>query len=232
MILIVHGGAGQKKPSRASLKSIEDALMAGYEVLKRGDTALDAVVRAVRIMEDSGHFNAGAGSVLQLDGVRRLDASVMEGAALQAGAVIGLEGIRNPIEAARRVMETQHVMLTNLGAQRIAKGLPPLPRPEEKTLARLERLKKKENETVQLYKEHFSTVGAVALDRYGNLAAGTSTGGTQIMLPGRVGDSPVIGAGTYAENATGAVSCTGTGEHIIRLVLDSVKSSMKQRMDL
>jgi beta-aspartyl-peptidase (threonine type) len=219
MILIVHGGAGPRKPSRASQRSIDDALTAGYEVLKKEGSALDTVVQAIRIMEDSGRFNAGVGSVLQMDGVRRLDASLMEGAALRTGSVIGLEGIRNPIEAARRVMNTPHVMFTNLGAQRIAKGLPRLPRPNKKAFARLARVKNTEKGLIDLFETYYSTVGAVALDRHGNLAAGTSTGGTWAMLPGRVGDSPVIGAGTYAENSSGAVSCTGTGEHIIRLAL-------------
>jgi beta-aspartyl-peptidase (threonine type) len=187
--------------------------------LPRGGTALDAVVRTITIMEDSGLFNAGLGGILQLDGVRRLDASLMEGKTLKAGCVIGLERIRNPIQAAKLVMKTPHVMLTNLGAQRIVKGLAPLPEPDAKTLAALERAKKKHGEAVRIYEKCFSTVGAVALDSSGNLAAGTSTGGTSAMLPGRVGDSPVIGAGTYADNAAGAVSCTGAGEFIIRFSL-------------
>jgi beta-aspartyl-peptidase (threonine type) len=170
-------------------------------------------------MEDSGIFNAGLGGVLQLDGVQRLDASVMEGSELKAGAVAGLEGIRSPIQAARRVMDTSHVLLTNLGASRIAKGLAPLPKPSKESRERLKKLIQMDKEVITLYKKYFSTVGAVALDAEGNLAAGTSTGGTYAMLPGRVGDSPIIGAGTYAENMTGAVSCTGAGEYILRRAL-------------
>ncbi|MGE5174229.1 MAG: isoaspartyl peptidase/L-asparaginase family protein [Betaproteobacteria bacterium] len=219
MILIVHGGAGKRRPTKKALQKLSEALAEGHAVLKDNGTALDAVVMAITIMEDSGLFNAGAGGELQLDGVRRLDASLMEGKDLQAGAVLGLEGIRNPIKAARMIMDTPHVMLSNLGAGVIAKDLEPLPWPDAKALRRLERIKKQERETVAMYDERFSTVGAVALDIHGNLAAGTSTGGASAMLPGRVGDSPIIGAGTYADNASGAVSCTGMGEHIIRLSL-------------
>jgi beta-aspartyl-peptidase (threonine type) len=171
------------------------------------------------VLENSGLFNAGLGGVLQLDGVQRLDASLMEGKELNAGAVAGLEGFRNPIKAAQRIMETSHVLMTNMGARRIAKGLAPLPKPSKASREKLKLLLRKEKEIVELYGKYFSTVGAVALDVEGNLAAGTSTGGTYAMLPGRVGDSPIIGAGTYAENATGAVSCTGAGEYILRRAL-------------
>lgn len=217
--LLVHGGAGYKRPRKKSLKTVAESLAAGYTVLLNDGAALDAVVSAISIMEDSGIFNAGLGGVLQLDGIQRLDASVMEGRDLRAGAVAGLEGIRNPVQAARRVMDTSHVLLTNLGASRIAKGLALLPRPSRESREKLKKLLRKEKEISGLYRQYFSTVGAVALDAEGNLAAGTSTGGTYAMLPGRVGDSPVIGAGTYAENATGAVSCTGAGEYILRRAL-------------
>jgi beta-aspartyl-peptidase (threonine type) len=215
-IILVHGGAGYRRPKKNSLDFIAESLAAGYTVLLNDGPALDAVVAAVTILENSGMFNAGLGGVLQMDGVQRLDASLMEGRELKAGAVAGLEGFRNPILAAKRVMETSHVLMTNLGASRIADGLAPLPKPSKESLDKLSRLLDKETDMVQLYGKHFSTVGAVALDRKGNLAAGTSTGGTSVMLPGRVGDSPIIGAGTYAENATGAVSCTGAGEYILR----------------
>jgi beta-aspartyl-peptidase (threonine type) len=216
VILLVHGGAGNKRPQKVSLEVIAESIARGYTILLNGGPALDAVVSALTVLEDSGIFNAGLGGVLQLDGVQRLDASLMEGQELRAGAVAGLEGIRNPIKAARRVMETGHVLLANIGARRIARGLSPLPKPSKESREKLKRLIRKEKEIVQLYRQYFSTVGAVALDAEGNLAAGTSTGGTYAMLPGRVGDSPVIGAGTYAENATGAVSCTGAGEYILR----------------
>jgi beta-aspartyl-peptidase (threonine type) len=219
MILLVHGGAGYKRPGKRSLDTIAESLAAGYAVLLNGGPALDAVVTAVAVLESSGIFNAGLGGVLQLDGVQRLDASLMEGRELKAGAVAGLEGIRNPIQAAKRVMETSHVLLTNIGASRIAKGLAPLPKPSKESREKLKKFLQKEQEAVALYRKYFSTVGAVALDAEGNLAAGTSTGGTYAMLPGRVGDSPIIGAGTYAENEAGAVSCTGAGEYILRRAL-------------
>ncbi len=216
VILLVHGGAGYKRPKKISLEVIAEAIARGYAILLNGGPSLDAVVTALTVLEDSGIFNAGLGGVLQLDGVQRLDASLMEGRELKGGAVAGLEGIRNPIQAARRVMDTGHVLLANIGARRIAHGLPPLPKPSKESREKLKRLLRKEKEIIQLYHNYFSTVGAVALDQEGTLAAGTSTGGTYAMLPGRIGDSPIIGAGTYAENATGAVSCTGAGEYILR----------------
>ena len=218
-VILVHGGAGYKRPKKKSLDFIAESLAAGYTILLNGGPALDAVVAAVTILENSGMFNAGLGGVLQMDGVQRLDASLMEGKKLKAGAVAGLEGFRNPIQAAQRVMDTSHVLMTNLGASRIADGLAPLPKPSQESLDKLGLLLDKETDMVELYMKHFSTVGAVALDSKGNLAAGTSTGGTYAMLPGRVGDSPIIGAGNYAENATGAVSCTGAGEYILRRAL-------------
>jgi beta-aspartyl-peptidase (threonine type) len=143
----------------------------------------------------------------------------MEGKEQRAGAVAGLEGFRNPIQAARRVMDTSHALMTNIGARKIARGLARLPQPSRQSREKLKKLLQREKEVTALYQKYFSTVGAVALDVKGSLAAGTSTGGTYAMLPGRVGDSPIIGAGTYAENATGAVSCTGAGEHILRRAL-------------
>lgn len=219
IILLVHGGAGYRRPGKQSLETIAESLAKGYTVLINGGPALDAVVAAVTVLENSGKFNAGLGGVLQLDGVQRLDASVMEGAGLRAGAVAGLEGVRNPVQAARRVMDTSHVLLSNLGAGRVAKGLAPLPPSSTQSREKLKKLLQKEKEIVAMYRKYFSTVGAVALDAHGNLSAATSTGGTYAMLPGRVGDSPVIGAGTYAENSSGAVSCTGAGEYILRRAL-------------
>ncbi len=221
MLLLVHGGAGSRKPSKKSLKTLSESLSSGYEILSTGGTALNAVIETIRILEDSGIFNAGSGGNLQLDGVRRLDASLMEGKDLRAGSVIGLEGIRNPIEVAKYIMDLPHVMFTNRGARNIAdaKKLSPLPTPGSKVTGKLKNVKKNEKTFMELYKQYFSTVGAVALDTYGDLAAGASTGGIPAMLPGRVGDTPIIGAGVYAENSFGAVSCTGTGEYIIRLSL-------------
>ncbi len=221
MLLIVHGGAGNRKPAKKALRKLSESLLSGYAILSYGGTALDAVIESIKVLEDSGIFNAGAGGNLQLDGVRRLDASLMEGRHLKTGSVIGLEGIRNPVVAARLIMDSPHVMLTNIGARRIAgaKKLDPLPEPDRRSLEKLGRIKKKEKSIAAIYEQYFSTVGAVALDIHGDLAAGASTGGIKAMLPGRVGDSPIIGAGIYADNSMGAVSCTGKGESIIRLAL-------------
>ena len=215
-VLLVHGGAGYKPPQKTSLDVLAESLAKGYTILLNGGCSLDAVVAAVTVMENSGMFNAGLGGVLQLDGVQRFDASLMEGTGMKAGAVAGLEGFRNPIQVARRVMDTPHVLMMDMGACRIARGLTRLPKPTKELREKLKKLLRREHEVVRLYRKYFSTVGAVALDVRGNLAAGTSTGGTYAMLPGRVGDSPIIGAGTYAENESGAVSCTGSGEHILR----------------
>jgi L-asparaginase / beta-aspartyl-peptidase len=221
MILLVHGGAGSKKPSRRSLTKLTESLVSGFDILRKGGTSLDAVIASIKVLEDSGLFNAGTGGNLQFDGVRRLDASLMEGRELRAGAVIGLEGIQNPVLAARHVMDLPHVMLTDRGARKIALAhkLPLLPEPGREAFRKLERMKKINNSLLSLYQTYFSTVGAVAFDCYGNLAAGSSTGGIPAMLPGRVGDTPVIGAGIFADNARGAVACTGIGEYIIRLSL-------------
>ncbi len=221
MLLIVHGGAGERRPTKNALKKLSESLSSGYEVLRNKGTAIDAVVKSITILEDSGLFNAGSGGNLQFDGVRRLDASLMDGRDLKTGSVIGVEGIKNPIRLTRIIMDMPHVMMTDIGAKRIADAnkLEPLPEPDKKSLEMLEKIKGKEKEMARIYKEYFSTVGAVAIDKYGNLAAGSSTGGIAAMLPGRVGDTPIIGAGTYAENSLGAVSCTGRGEYIIRLSL-------------
>lgn len=221
MLLILHGGAGERRPAKKALKKISGSLAAGYEILRDGGSAIDAVVKSLTILEDSGLFNAGSGGNIQFDGVRRLDASLMDGKDLRAGSVVGIEGIKNPIRLARIIMDLPHVMLTNVGARRVvdAHKLEPLSEPDKESLEILEKIKKREREMLRIYEEYFSTIGAVALDREGNLAAGTSTGGIAAMLPGRVGDTPIIGAGTYADNSTGAVSCTGTGEYIMRLCL-------------
>ena len=221
MLLAIHGGAGHRKPSKKHIDTIKQALSVGYQKMNEGCNALTAVIEAIAVLEDSAIFNAGAGAVMQLDGIRRLDASVMEGFSLKAGSVIGLEGIRNPIRAARLVMDMPHVMLTNTGARPIADAnhLAPLGPPSKDEIARMNKIKKSDKQAVKLYRQYFSTVGAVARDREGNLAAGASTGGIRSMLPGRVGDTPIIGAGTYADNKLGAVTCTGTGEHIIRIGL-------------
>jgi beta-aspartyl-peptidase (threonine type) len=208
---------------------LAEAMVAGYEVLRRGGSALDSVVETIRALESSGIFNAGVGSRLQLDGVKRMDASLMEGRTLKAGAVAAIEQVRHPISAARLVMEkTSHVLLVGAHATRFARhfklGRQPHPT-RRKAARRKHRPKSLQRQTVRLYEDIYEaierreTVGAVALDLRGNVAAGASTGGIDHMLPGRVGDSPLIGCGVYADNEAGAVSMTGVGESIIRIAV-------------
>ncbi|MBZ0221108.1 MAG: isoaspartyl peptidase/L-asparaginase [Candidatus Methylomirabilis sp.] len=229
MVILVHGGAGAKKPLKRGLGKIGEALKTGYAMLESGEAALDAVTGAIALLEDSGFFNAGEGSNIQLDGVRRLDAALMEGESLRAGSVIGLEGFRNPIRAAREAMGLPNNVFTNTGAARIAEKavLPRIGPPSVKVLERLEMARK--TPAGKLYETYFSTVGAIAMDREGNLAAGSSTGGVFAMLPGRVGDTPLIGSGVYADNHLGAVSCTGRGEDILRLCLAKEVSMLMGR---
>lgn len=191
------------------------ALRVGYHLLDRGSSALIAVEHTVRVLERSGLFNAGKGSRLQLDGVQRMDASIMEGDSLRAGAVASIEGIVHPITAARLVMEhTPHVLLVGPQAGRFARHF----KLERHRLVGRPRRFSYETALQKLAgdREKHGTVGAVALDRTGTVSAGASTGGIDRMLPGRVGDTPIIGCGVYADNETGAVSMTGWGESIIR----------------
>jgi beta-aspartyl-peptidase (threonine type) len=194
------------------------ALQVGYHLLDRGSSALVAVEHAIRVLERSGLFNAGNGALFQLDGVRRMDASLMEGDSLRAGAVASIEGVVHPISAARYVMEeTGHVLLVGPMATKFAGHF---------TMERqpfIRRTRRFSYETAlrktARHRERHGTVGAVALDRTGTVAAGASTGGIKLMLPGRVGDTPIIGCGVYADNETGAVSMTGWGESVIRLAV-------------
>jgi beta-aspartyl-peptidase (threonine type) len=219
--IAVHGGAGTlpRRAMSAPLRrryehGLERALDAGADVLARGGASLDAVCAAVVELEDSPLFNAGRGAVYNAEGRHELDAAVMDGATLAAGAVAGVSRIRNPVLAARLVMEkSRHVLLAGRGAERFAlhNGLA-MARPGYfATRSRLAALRRNQQ-------GHHGTVGAVARDRSGNLAAATSTGGYTGKLPGRVGDSPIIGAGTYADNHACAVSGTGLGEAFIRAV--------------
>jgi beta-aspartyl-peptidase (threonine type) len=194
-----------------------DALAAGHALLRQGGAAFTAVERTIAVLEASGLFNAGRGAKRQLDGVQRMDAAVMEGADLRAGAVASLEGFVHPITVARLVMEeTDHVLLAGPLARRFARrfdleryrSAPGRRRSYERMFAHRRRERK-----------GHGTVGAVALDRSGTVAAGASTGGIDSMLPGRVGDTPLIGCGVYADNRSGAVSMTGHGEGIIRLAV-------------
>lgn len=222
---------------------LKEALLAGYKILKDGGAGLDAIEAALKLLEDSPLFNAGKGAVLTSAGTAELDASIMEGRTLKAGSVAALKHIKNPITLARLVMEkSPHVMMVGDGAEEFAKqmGIEMVPNEYFITERRLKDYqKKKEAEQQQQQKkqghfykepvstlgasipeiEKFGTVGAAALDRQGNLAAGTSTGGTSYKRFGRVGDSPIIGAGTYANNKTCAVSATGDGEYFIRSVV-------------
>jgi len=240
--LVIHGGAGvmdrkEMTPEKEAAyhAALEQALRTGHAVLKTNGTSLDAVIAAIKIMEDSPLFNAGKGAVLNADGFVEMDASLMDGVTRKAGAVGGVKHIKNPIELARLVMDkTPHVLLAGDGAETFAKeqGITLMP-PEyfitEHRKAQLERVKKQEAEKAKGKKGssmelppgnlRFGTVGAVALDQHGNLAAGTSTGGMVNKRFGRLGDSPIIGAGTYANNATCAVSGTGHGEYFIRCVV-------------
>ncbi len=240
--LVIHGGAGvivRKEMTAQTEAAYRDKLAqardAGYAVLERGGSATDAVVAAVRVMEDSPLFNAGYGAVLDSDGVCELDAAIMDGRTLGAGAVAGVQTVKNPILLAKAIMErSPHVMLAGPGAERFAKeaGLEIVPNSyfrTERRMRELERARQQERQAPGVGQaadgtppgedRKWGTVGCVALDRDGNLAAGTSTGGMTNKKFGRVGDSPIIGAGTYANNATCAVSCTGHGEFFMRGVV-------------
>jgi beta-aspartyl-peptidase (threonine type) len=202
-------------PQAACLRA---ALKVGYHWLEQGSSAIAAVEQTIRVLERSGLFNAGMGANVQLDEVRRMDASIMEGDGLRAGAVASIEGIVHPISAAVHVMEaTQHVLLVGPMATKFAKHfkMEPQKRLAPRRMVSYDSLLKRTSTT----KNRHGTVGAVALDRSGTVAAGASTGGIDRMLPGRVGDTAIIGCGVYADNETGAVSMTGWGESIIRLAV-------------
>ncbi len=226
--IVIHGGAGTilkstMKPEveQQYREKLTEALNAGYDVLRKNGTSLDAVEAAIRVMEDSPLFNAGKGAVFTHEGTNELDASIMDGATLKAGAVAAVKHIKNPIILARLVMDkSPHVMLVGEGAEAFAKqqGMDTVPQKYFFTQRRwddLQRQLKIERGKDSVKGKH-GTVGCVALDSYGNIAAGTSTGGISNKRFGRVGDSPIIGAGTYADNATCGVSATGDGEYFIR----------------
>lgn len=223
-VLVIHGGAGtilkenmSAEQEASYLEKMNEALEVGEKILKSGGSSLDAITSAIMVMENSPLFNAGKGAVFTAEGINEMDASIMEGNKLEAGAITGVHHIKNPILCARAVMEkTDHVMLTGAGAEELAivEGLEMVDSSYFFTESRWKSYLKAKNKA-----EKFGTVGAVALDKYGNLAAGTSTGGMTYKMKGRVGDSPIIGAGTYADNATCAVSATGHGEYFIRNVV-------------
>jgi len=233
LALAVHGGAwnvpdGEVAAHRAGVAAV---LAAGWELLEGGASALDVVEAVVRLLEDDPVFNAGRGAHLNRARQVELDASIMEGSALEAGAVAAVQRVRHPVSLAREVMEqSPHVLLVGKGAQQFAKdrGVP-LCRQRDllvgKELERYMRLREGDSDLVAREFDEgdtppdFSTVGAVACDAAGHVAAATSTGGTQDKMPGRVGDTAIIGAGTYADDAAGAASSTGWGEGILRVTL-------------
>ncbi len=226
--IVIHGGAGNlsrklnKEEEEAYKKVLREAVEQGYSVLEAGGSAVEAVEAAVRIMEDSPMFNAGKGSVLNEEGYVEMDASIMDGKTHKAGAVAGVREIRNPVTAAKKVMElTPHVMLVGSNADKWAKksGIPTETSEyfiTEKRKKAWEAVNKKGEILLDHESEKYGTVGAVALDKNGNVAAATSTGGLMNKMAGRVGDTPVIGAGTFAENQYAAVSCTGVGEFFMK----------------
>lgn len=248
--IAIHGGAGNlvklnlsPEKQKEIKEKLSEALDSGLVILQNGGTSLDAVTASVRVLEDSPLFNAGKGSVFTNEGTIELDAAIMDGSNLRAGAVSGVRRVKNPILAARKVMEhSSHVFLSGDGADEFARsqGLEIVDTSYFFDQYRWDQLMKIKNQgsksgdssntgsidPITEANEKFGTVGAVAIDRSGNLAAATSTGGVVNKKYGRIGDSPVIGAGTYANNATCAVSCTGRGEEFIRLVAGKDVSDM------
>lgn len=257
-VLVMHGGAGTilkknmtPEKEAAYREAMTKALRTGYDALKSGKSSLDAVEVAIHVLEDSPLFNAGKGAVFTHEGKNEMDAAIMDGKTLKAGAIAGVTVIRNPISAARAVMEkSEHVMMAGKGAEAFAKqaGLtivdPSYFYTEDRWRGLQQAIKQ---DSIKAVLDHdkkamklgtinpdfkFGTVGAVALDQSGNLAAGTSTGGMTNKRYGRIGDAPIIGAGTYANNATAGISGTGWGEFYIRTVLAHDLSAMMEYQKL
>ncbi len=250
--IVIHGGAGTIKKEFISpekekeiTNKLQEALDAGYAVLKKGGASLDAVQAAINVMENSPLFNAGKGAVFNSAGKNEMDASIMDGKTLNAGAVAGVQNIKNPINVARLVMDSiKHVMLSGKGAELFAKKYGVEFEEDayfynERRWNSLIKMKEKNGEKIQIKStknlstnyvdEHkFGTVGAVAMDKNGNIAAATSTGGMTNKKFNRIGDSPIIGAGTYANNTTCGISSTGTGEYFIRTLAAHETSSLIQ----
>jgi beta-aspartyl-peptidase (threonine type) len=247
--IVIHGGAGgikkeyfTEEQQKAYTTALQEALDAGYEVLENGGVSLDAVQEAIKVLENSPLFNAGKGAVYNSDGNQEMDAAIMDGETLNAGAVAGVNHIKNPILAARMVMDsTSHVLLSGKGAEILASkfGLEMVDSSyffTEKRMNQLKEVQGKEKTSLEhtaflikneLIDDHkYGTVGAVAIDKNGNIAAGTSTGGMTNKKYGRIGDVPIIGAGTYANNKTCGISATGTGEFFIRSVAAHEVSSL------
>jgi L-asparaginase / beta-aspartyl-peptidase len=253
-VLVIHGGAGTilkknmtPEKEKAYQSGLQKALDAGNAILAKGGSALDAVEAAVRIMEDNPLFNAGKGAVFTNEGKNEMDAAIMDGKTLKAGSVASVTRIKNPISTARKVMEkSEHVMMIGEGAEKFGKANgaemvdPSYFFTQERwdglqKAKKADSLKQKADSSKKAVRQpenrdnKYGTVGAVALDKYGNLAAATSTGGMTNKRFGRVGDAPIVGAGTYADNNTCAISGTGWGEFFIRLVM---AKSVSDRMEL
>ena len=231
--IVIHGGVGtisKEMPDSIKqdyLESLSKALTIGKDILKNGGKSLDVVEQVVKFLEDDPRFNAGKGAVYTSEGTHELDASIMDGRDLSCGAVASVKTIKNPISLARLIMEkTPHVLLVGEGAENFGKlmNVDIVPNNYFDTPRRFEQWQKSINQEIK------GTVSCVALDIYGNLAAATSTGGVVNKMPGRVGDTPIIGAGTYANNETSAVSCSGKGELFIKHgVAYSVSALMKDK---
>lgn len=254
-VMVIHGGAGTilkknmtPEKEAAYVAALTKALQAGYDQIKAGKSSLDAVEATIHVLENDPHFNAGKGAVFTHDGRNELDAAIMDGKTLMAGAVAGVTTVKNPISAARAVMEkSEHVMMFGDGADKFAKeagleivdpkyfwtkerwdGLQEAIK-EDSTKAVLDHGSKKSGLLgIKNHDYKFGTVGCVALDKAGNLAAGTSTGGMTNKKYGRVGDSPIIGSGTYCNNETAGISCTGWGEFYIRNVVAKTISDLME----
>ncbi len=248
--IVIHGGAGTilkqdmtPQLEEAYIKGLEEAITVGNDLLKKGGNAVDAIQASIKLLEDNLLFNAGRGSVFTKKGVQEMDAAIMDGSTLKAGAITGVRNVRNPIQLAYEVMtESNHVFLSGKGANDFAikRGLKLEPDDYFFSQFRYDQWKEiRDSDTYSLDHTHqdlnelmkdkkFGTVGAVAVDQNGNIAAATSTGGMTNKKFGRIGDSPVIGAGTYANNATCGISCTGHGEMFIRAVAAHDVSAMME----
>ncbi|KAI2657846.1 Isoaspartyl peptidase/L-asparaginase [Labeo rohita] len=226
-VVAVHGGAGHIPKERAELSTIgvKEAARTGYAILQKGGSAMDAVVEAVALMENNPRFNAGRGSVLNVKGEVEMDAMVMDGRTLDSGAVSAVRRIANPVHLARLVMEkTKHLCLTAEGASKFARSMGVPEVPEESLITDYAKMRWKKNlnpdaNPVECQMGKMGTVGAVAVDKDGNIACATSTGGMLNKMEGRVGDTPCVGCGGYADNNIGAVSPTGHGEAIMKVTL-------------
>lgn len=255
--LVIHGGAGNITKEHLSeerwteyKRGLKHALDSGYAILNSGGQSIDAVEKAISILENNPLFNAGKGSVYNSSGHQEMDASIMHGKSLNSGAVAGVNGIKNPIMAARKVMEnSKHVMFSGKGANTFAKeeGIELVDstyfyskrrydywkslKDKEKLELDHQKLSFEEEDNIWEHKK-YGTVGAVAIDQFGNIVAGTSTGGLTNKKYGRIGDSPIIGAGTYANNKTCGISCTGTGEYFIRTLAAHEVSALVEYKNL